>query len=113
MSHKNNARLIYSTDTGGKCAVCGWPQRNCQCSSRRATNDPIPARIPCDECEHACVAALGHALAAPDDWRHWLAIRDACPAGRSHRYDERQILYHYTKDRAVLRQAAGAQQPSD
>ena len=28
VTHKNNARLIYSTDTGGKCAVCGWPQRD-------------------------------------------------------------------------------------
>jgi translation initiation factor 1 len=42
---KNNARLVYSTDTAGKCQVCGWPQRDCQCSSRRATIDPIPARI--------------------------------------------------------------------
>jgi translation initiation factor 1 len=24
---------------------CGWPQRDCQCSSRRAASDPIPARI--------------------------------------------------------------------
>ena len=45
MSHKNNARLIYSTDTGGKCAVCGWPQRNCQCSSRRETVERVPERV--------------------------------------------------------------------
>jgi translation initiation factor 1 len=42
---KNNARLVYSTATGGKCPVCGWPQRDCQCSSRRAANEPLPARI--------------------------------------------------------------------
>jgi len=29
MTHKSNA-LIYSTDIGGKCPVCGWPQRDCQ-----------------------------------------------------------------------------------
>src|ERR1044072_3906369 len=41
---KNNARLIYSTDTGGKCPVCGWPQRNCQCSTRNAV-EAVPARV--------------------------------------------------------------------
>jgi translation initiation factor 1 len=42
---KANVRLIYSTDTGGKCAVCGWPQRNCQCSSRREAPEAVPARV--------------------------------------------------------------------
>jgi translation initiation factor 1 len=42
---KNNARLVYSTGSDGKCSRCGWPQRDCQCSSRRTGADPIPARI--------------------------------------------------------------------
>jgi len=42
---RNNARLIYSTDTGGKCPVCGWPQRNCQCSSRSDAAEAVPARV--------------------------------------------------------------------
>ena len=41
----NNARLVYSTDSAGKCPKCGWPQRDCQCSSRRAASAPIPPRI--------------------------------------------------------------------
>ena len=45
VTHKNNARLVYSTDTGGKCQVCGWPQRDCQCSSRRAVTEAVPARV--------------------------------------------------------------------
>ena len=46
MSHsKSNARLIYSTDTSGKCPVCGWPQRDCQCSSRREASEAVPARV--------------------------------------------------------------------
>ena len=45
MSGKPNARVVYSTETAGKCPVCGWPQRNCQCSSRRDVAAPIPARI--------------------------------------------------------------------
>lgn len=25
--------------------MCGWPQRDCQCSTRRAIDEPIPARV--------------------------------------------------------------------
>jgi translation initiation factor 1 len=47
MSAKDNVRTVYSTATGGKCPVCGWPQRSCMCSSsrNRPSNDPVPARI--------------------------------------------------------------------
>src|SRR4051812_11628332 len=45
MRSKDNARLVYSTATSGKCATCGWPERNCQCSSRRAAEAPVPARV--------------------------------------------------------------------
>ena len=45
MSLKNHARLVYSTETAGTCAVCGWPQRNCQCSGRRISKDQVPAHI--------------------------------------------------------------------
>lgn len=42
---KNNARLVYSTQTSGKCPVCGWPQRDCQCSDRRRADEPVSGRI--------------------------------------------------------------------
>jgi translation initiation factor 1 len=45
VSVKGNARVVYSTGTGGRCAGCGWPQRDCQCSSRRPANAPIPTRV--------------------------------------------------------------------
>jgi translation initiation factor 1 len=45
VTFKSNARIVYSTDTGGKCPGCGWPQRDCKCSSQRAANAPLPARI--------------------------------------------------------------------
>jgi translation initiation factor 1 len=45
VTQKSNARLIYSTDTAGTCAVCGWPQRNCQCNSRRDASEAVPARV--------------------------------------------------------------------
>jgi hypothetical protein len=34
--------------------------------------------------------------------RAWLAVRDACPVGREHRFPEAMIRYGYTKDRGAL-----------
>jgi translation initiation factor 1 len=45
VSLKNNARLVYSTDTAGKCRVCGWPQRDCVCSRGRDASEQVPARV--------------------------------------------------------------------
>lgn len=73
-----------------------------------------PPPPPCD-CTQGCGPALEHALAAsaaasaPDAtgvrerWRLWVAVRDACPIGRAHRYGENQLRYHYTGDRSALR----------
>src|SRR5438034_11195681 len=38
-------RLVYSTGAGRICAACGWPERDCKCSSNRAPADRVPARI--------------------------------------------------------------------
>ena len=56
---------------------------------------------PVCRCEHACLDALAAARGS-NDWRAWLAVRDACPIGREHRYSDEQIRYHYTKDLSVL-----------
>jgi translation initiation factor 1 len=40
----HDARIVYSTATAGKCPVCGWPQRDCQCSSRRVSAEPVPLK---------------------------------------------------------------------
>ena len=45
MRTKDNSRIVYSTETSGKCPVCGWPQRSCQCSRRQSGNEPVPARV--------------------------------------------------------------------
>ncbi len=72
---------------------------------------PGPARAPappgvCARCPAPCREPFEAALAAGGDlesqWRRWLAVRDACPIGREHRYAERQIEYHYTKQRRLL-----------
>ncbi len=31
-----------------------------------------------------------------ENWKKWLAVRDAIPIGREHRFSEGQIRYHYT-----------------
>jgi methylmalonic aciduria homocystinuria type C protein len=68
---------------------------------------PPLAPLPCRDCAHACEPAFARALGAGDAWRAWLAVRDACPVGRTHRYGEAQLRYHCTKDRTVLAAAAG------
>jgi methylmalonic aciduria homocystinuria type C protein len=64
---------------------------------------PTPPRVakPCT-CGAACTSTLARAIASRD-WRDWLAVRDACPIGRTFRYSDEQIRYHYTKDPSWLR----------
>ena len=45
MSRRDDVRTVYSTATGGKCPVCGWPQRTCTCSSSRKRQERVPDRI--------------------------------------------------------------------
>jgi translation initiation factor 1 len=40
-----NARPVYSTAQGSLCPTCGWPERDCKCSSRFARAEPLPAKI--------------------------------------------------------------------
>ena len=40
----SNPRLVYSTAAGRMCPTCGWPADNCQCSSKRQADPPVPAR---------------------------------------------------------------------
>ena len=44
-SSPTGSMLVYSTDGGRVCPKCGWPQRDCQCSSRRAATEAVPARV--------------------------------------------------------------------
>lgn len=85
-----------------------------------AAGPPGPASTladPCPQCGTDCGPLLERArttLGAPGrtaisaNWRLWLAVRDACPVGRAHRYSDDQIEYHYTWDRAVLERATGS-----
>lgn len=72
--------------------------------------EAAPAPDLCSPCPAPCKTALDAALAASaagihpvrDHWRPWLAVRDACPVGREHRYTDAQIRWHYAHDRSVL-----------
>lgn len=61
---------------------------------------PLPT-LPC-ACTSACHAAFAQACAHPEDWRGWVAVRDACPIGRAYRYSDDQLAYHYSKDPGYL-----------
>lgn len=76
------------------------------------TGPPAPAESPCERCSKPCLPALRIALEHTRDptvsslgesWPLWAKVRDACPVGKSHRYGDDQIRYHYAKDRAMLR----------
>jgi translation initiation factor 1 len=48
MSDRGKGRLVYSTDVGRICPGCGWPARDCKCSSNadhKAADQSIPGRI--------------------------------------------------------------------
>ncbi len=75
--------------------------------SRPPEHVPAAASVTCD-CTANCLPRLLEAVAAGepssnDDmvahWQRWLAMRDACPIGRAHRYGDDQIRYHYLGER--------------
>lgn len=78
----------------------------------RVSGDPVPAPDPCTPCPKPCLEALDRAVAASKNaplgkkvssrWKLWLAVRDACPLGRSSRYPDEQCEYHYRSDRDFL-----------
>ena len=40
-------------------------------------------------------------------WREWLKLRDLYEVGKSYRYTEAQIRYHYTHDKEILKREQG------
>jgi methylmalonic aciduria homocystinuria type C protein len=62
---------------------------------------PALAR-PCPACDRDCQPRLADAVAGAGLWP-WLAVRDACPVGRGHRFGDDQLRWHYGQGRGVLR----------
>ena len=44
VNDRGKERLVYSSDVGRVCAGCGWPAKDCQCSSRGAAEESVPSR---------------------------------------------------------------------
>lgn len=38
-------RIVYSTGVGKMCPGCGWPVKDCKCSSKRSADQAVPGRI--------------------------------------------------------------------
>ena len=45
MSDRDKGRLVYSTGLGSICPGCGWPDKDCKCSSQNSPNAAIPTRM--------------------------------------------------------------------
>jgi translation initiation factor 1 len=39
------ARVVFSTGVGRVCDVCGWPERECKCSTRALAEEAVPDLI--------------------------------------------------------------------
>lgn len=77
----------------------------------------VVATRPCGGCDAPCERALQDVLddgatvdheGVASNWRRWVGVRDACPVGRSHRYDAAALAYHYTKDIKYLHELVDA-----
>src|SRR5262252_3706126 len=44
MKDRGAGRLVYSTGIGRICPGCGWPERDCKCSTT-GRGEPIPSRV--------------------------------------------------------------------
>lgn len=40
-----DGRIVYSTGVGKVCPGCGWPAKDCKCSSKRSVEASVPGRI--------------------------------------------------------------------
>jgi translation initiation factor 1 len=45
MADRGKGRLVYSTGVGSICPGCGWPERDCTCSSQSAPSESVPTRV--------------------------------------------------------------------
>jgi translation initiation factor 1 len=45
LGDRDKGRLVYSTGLGSICPGCGWPDKDCRCSSQRTPSETIPKRI--------------------------------------------------------------------
>jgi len=44
MASRSPRGTVYSTSTGSTCPRCGWPVKDCRCSSRFQVDEAVPDR---------------------------------------------------------------------
>ena len=83
-------------------ALVVFPELTAECIKKPST--PVAPVVVDHETSAAIKEAMDYALAAPGEWRRWVAVRDTVAqlAGGEHRYPDDQIAYHYAHDRTVL-----------
>jgi methylmalonic aciduria homocystinuria type C protein len=93
------AHLNVHTEYGPWISLRALVVLPCESETQAAIAPALAA--PCSQClERPCLAALERALGPADAtprWQRWLAVRDACPIGREHRFSDAQIRFHYGK----------------
>jgi translation initiation factor 1 len=40
-----DGRTVYSTGIGKVCPTCGWPIKDCKCSSKRTVDESVPGKV--------------------------------------------------------------------
>jgi len=73
---------------------------------------PFKLKNPCTDCETQCLPVFEKAASRQknlgsdslkETWQDWLLVRKSCPIGREYEFTREQLLYHYTKDKEILR----------
>ena len=72
-------------------------------SGTMSSNQVIP-NPSTEDIETTSKAMFNRLLQSNATWQEWLSLRDLYIVGRTHRYSEEQIRYHYTRDKTVLLQ---------
>jgi translation initiation factor 1 len=96
-SSGKGTRVVYTTDRGRRCPVCGWPQDDCRCSQNLAIVEAVPERVVAKlrvenraSGKHVTIIA---GLPRSPDWLEALCkdLKRACGAGGSVGEDSLEI----------------------
>ena len=90
-------RVVYTTDRGRRCPVCGWPQEDCRCSKNFVAAEPVPekpvAKLRVENRASGTQVTVVAGLPRNEDWLQELCreLKKACGAGGSAGEDSIEI----------------------
>jgi translation initiation factor 1 len=82
-------RVVYTTDRGRRCPVCGWPQDDCRCSKNLEVVEAVPekpvAKLRVENRASGKQVTVVYDLPKNADWLASLCkeLKKACGAGGS------------------------------